>query len=75
MPDLIRDMENKYIEDRKRELKEVGTKMEHNTELAMRSAYSTAAIVFQTLGRSEGDERRKRRIIEALGLIREEPES
>ncbi|GAG27953.1 unnamed protein product [marine sediment metagenome] len=75
MADLIREMENKYIESKKEEFKKAGGTMSHVVELAMRSAYSTAAIVFRTLGRHEGDESRKKRIVEALGLIEEESEA
>ncbi len=65
-------LEDKYIEERKKELKKVGAEMSHRDELAMRCAYSEAAVVFRALGRKEGDDSRKKKIIDALGLIEEE---
>ena len=75
MQDKIKQMEDAYIKERKKAFKKAGAEMGHDTELAMRCAYSSAATVFRALGQHEGDESRKGKIIYALGLIAEEPAS
>lgn len=73
--DKIKQMEDVYIKEQKAGLKRAGAEMSHNTELGMRSAYSSAAFVFRILGQYEGDKSRKNKIIDALGIIEEEPSS
>ncbi len=73
MTTKIKQMEDKFIADKKKAREEAGFTLEHQVELAMRIAYSEGATVFRELGQHEGDENRRKKIIDALGLIEEEP--
>ena len=75
MADYIKEQENKFIEKQRKDIVDSGGKLLHETEMAMRLAFSYAATMFLVLGRHEGDESRKRKIIDALGLMEEELES
>jgi len=73
MTDLIKMMEDKHIKYAKEELMEKqSVELAHSTELIMRVSFAEGARMFRELGRNEGRESQKRRVIEALGLIEEE---
>lgn len=74
MPGLIKQMEDKYIAKEKEDLlAKHRVPLAHTTEIVMRVAYAEGAKVFREVGRFEGDQSRKKKIIEALGLVEEEP--
>ncbi len=75
MTDKIKQMEDKFIADKKEAREKAGYTLESQVELGMRIAYNEGATVFRALGQHEGDESRRKKIIDALGLIEEEPES
>ena len=68
MSSLIQQQENKFIKGEKEKM----PNMPHKEELAMRIAYSNGASLFRIIGQQEGDSRRKKAIIDALGLVEEE---
>ncbi len=71
--DRIEVEENKYIERCRAELKEPDSAFDHKMELILRLAFSTGATLFYPLGLHDGDENRKTKIVDALGLIDERP--
>ena len=73
MTGLTKSLEDKYIEEMKKSLMEsTGVKLEHYTELVMRSAYANAAMIFREIGWREGDHARRDKIIDALGIFTDE---
>lgn len=75
MADYVKQMEDEYVKEAKDGMRKVGAEMTHETELVMRTAFNRAAVLFRELGRHEGDEGRKNKIVRALGLVIEEPVS
>jgi len=73
MSDLQREMEDEFIERQKDKAREAGGEVTHREELIARVAYSEAARLFRVIGLHEGDRDRVNKIIEALGIVREEP--
>ena len=66
---LIQEKTNKFIKEKRKEMGELN----HDMELGMRIAYAEAAFTFRILGQHEGDQRRTKAIVDALGLIEAEP--
>ena len=75
MADTIKQMEDKFIADKKKAREKAGFTLEHQVELGMRIAYNEGATVFRALGQHEGDKSRKKKMIDALGLVEEEKEN
>ena len=72
MTGVIKQQEDKFIDEIKKGMAEKEGKMSHEMENGMRVAYSSAAFTFRILGRHEGDGARRREIFDALGFDREE---
>lgn len=70
---LGKSLEDKYVEEMKKGLN--GRPLGHTTEIVMRHAYANAAVTFREIGWYEGDQSRKDKIVNALGLIEEEEET
>ena len=64
----IKEQENKYVSDMKRG----GIKMTPHTELAARMGFTAGANLFRVIGQHEGDQARRNKIIDALGIVAEE---
>lgn len=62
---------DKFIKKEKESLEKAypGTKMSHDTEMAMRLAYSVAAHDFRQIGWEEGVAWQKKQVMKALGVI------